>query len=63
MIGLSKQTNCNRWPFKDAYFIWKERVQYAVEEEVPFLCQLDCSLTLLDVALRWLNFDATRSTF
>ena len=42
------------------YLERKGTVKHAVEEEVPFLCQLDCSLTLLDVALRRLDFDASR---
>ena len=32
-------------------------IRHAVEEEAPFLCQLDRSLTLLDIVLRRLDFD------
>ena len=38
----------------------KGTVKHAVEEEAPFLCRLDCSLILLDVSLRRLDFAATR---
>ena len=65
-LGLLKQTNCNKCSSKTGFlrvhvlFERKGTVKHAVEEEAPFLCQLDCSLTLLDVALRRLDFDPTR---
>ena len=64
--GLLKQTNCNKCSSKTGLlrvhilFEKKGTVKHAVEEEPPFLCQLDCSLTLLYVALRRLDFDAIR---
>ena len=50
-IGLLKQTNYNKCSSKTGIFYLERKgtVKYAVEEEAPFLCQLDCSLTLLDV--------------
>ena len=65
-IGLLKQTNCKKCSSKPGLlrvhilFGKKGYSKACSWEEAPFLCQLDCSLTLLDVALRRLDFDATR---
>ena len=68
-IGLLKQDNCKKSSSKSGLYVhtlfgyWKGKVRHAVEEEAPFLCQLDRSLTLLDVVLTRLDFDFDTTRF